>query len=476
MSPTEPIPAEGSESRRSSLFRAIRDALRGTTEDFTRGSLSRAVALLSIPMVIEMAGESLFAITDAFFVARVGSDALATVGLTESMLAIVYSIAIGLSMATTAMVARRVGEKQIREAGHVAAQTVVLGIVTAVLLGVVGFVTAPKLLALMGAEDSVLEVGTSYARIMLGGMVTIMLLFIINAIFRGAGDASMAMRSLWIANAINIALDPCLILGLGPFPEMGLTGAAIATNIGRGVGVCYQLYNLWGGKGRLKPTLADTRPDRPILRRLLDIAWGGIGQNLIATASWIGMVRLLAVYGASVLAGYVIAIRVVVFAILPAWGVSNAAATLVGQNLGAGKPDRAERSVWLTGTYNMLFLGSIGLVFLLAAEFIVGIFTPPGQVQDTAASCLRIISFGYPFYAWGMVTIQSFNGAGDTRTPTLINFISFWLFQIPLAWVLAIPVGLGPQGAFWAIAIAYSFSAVIGIILFRRGSWKTKVV
>jgi putative MATE family efflux protein len=473
---SDPVSGGDGESRWFSFFRAIRDALRGTTEDFTQGSIPRAVALLSIPMVIEMAGESLFAITDAFFVARVGSDALATVGLTESMLAIVYSVAIGLSMATTAMVARRVGEKQLREAGHVAAQTVVLGVGIAAVLGVLGLLTAPRLLALMGAEDSVLQVGTSYTRIMLGGMVTIMLLFIINAIFRGAGDASMAMRSLWIANAINIVLDPCLILGLGPFPELGLTGAAVATNIGRGAGVCYQLYNLWGGKGRLKPKLADARPDRRILRRLLDIAWGGIGQNLIATASWIGMVRLLAVYGAAVLAGYVIAIRIVVFAILPAWGVSNAAATLVGQNLGAGKPDRAERSVWLTGTYNMLFLGSIGLVFFLAAEFVVGFFTTAGQVHDTATSCLRIISFGYPFYAWGMVTIQSFNGAGDTRTPTLINLVSFWLFQIPLAWVLAIPLGMGPQGAFWAIAIAYSFSAVIGIVLFRRGTWKTKVV
>ncbi len=459
-----------------SLFTALRAALRGETQDYTTGSIPHAVVLLAVPMVIEMAGESLFAITDAFFVARVGADALATVGLTESMLAIVYSLAVGISMAATAMVARRIGARQPREASHVAAQAVALGAGLAVVLGIVGAFSAPKLLELMGAEASVIAIGSTYARTMLGGMITIMLLFVINAVFRGAGDASIAMRSLWIANAINIVLDPCLILGLGPFPELGLTGAAVATNIGRGVGVAYQLRCLFGRRGRLSPDVADLRPDLPLVRRLLDIAWGGIGQNLIATASWIGLVRILALYGASVLAGYVIAIRIVVFAILPAWGVSNAAATLVGQNLGAQQPDRAERSVWVTGLYNMVFLGSLGVVFLLGAAPIVGIFTPAGAVRDTAVRCLEIVAYGYPFYAWGMVTAQSFNGAGDTRTPTLIYLVSFWLFQIPLAWILARTLDLGPNGVFWAISIAYSFSALLGIALFRRGTWKAKVV
>jgi putative MATE family efflux protein len=461
---------------RGSLLRDLGAALRGETRDYTTGSIPRAVVLLAVPMVIEMAGESLFAITDAFFVARVGAAALATVGLTESMLAIVYSLAVGLSMGATAMVARRIGAREPRQASHVAAQAVTLGAAVALVLGVVGALAAPRLLGLMGADREVIETGSAYARTMLGGMVTIMLLFIINAVFRGAGDASMAMRSLWLANAINIVLDPCLILGLGPFPELGLTGAAVATNIGRGVGVLYQLRGLFGGRGRLDPRLADLRPDPPLMRKLVDIAWGGIGQNLIATASWIGLVRILALYGAATLAGYVIAIRVVVFAILPAWGVSNAAATLVGQNLGAERVDRAERSVWVTGFYNMLFLGSIGAAFLLGAEWIVGFFTPAGAVRDTAVRCLQVVSYGYPFYAWGMVAAQSFNGAGDTRTPTLIYLVSFWLLQIPLAWVLARSLGLGPDGVFWAISIAYSFSALLGVLLFRRGSWKTKVV
>jgi putative MATE family efflux protein len=461
-------------ANQTSGWRAVRAALAGERLDYTSGSIGRAVALLAIPMVIEMAGESIFAITDAFYVARVGSEALATVALTESMLAIVYSLAVGIAMATTAMVARRVGADNEREASHVAAQAIMLGVALSVVLGIAGMFLAPDLLAAMGAPPEIVEIGATYTRTMLGGMVTIMLLFIINSIFRGAGDASVAMKSLWLANAINIILDPCLIFGLGPFPELGLTGAAIATNIGRGCGVAYQLWSLAGRKVRLSPTLADALPDRLVLARLLKISWGGIGQNLIATASWIGLVRILAVFGPGVLAGYVIAIRIVVFAILPAWGISNAAATLVGQNLGAGKPDRAERSVLMTGWYAMAFLGLVTVVFVLAAEPLVSLFTTAGPVRETAAECLRIISYGYVFYAWGMVMVQAFNGAGDTGTPTMVNFVCFWLFQIPLAYLLSQYLDFGPAGVFWAIAASYSLSAVIGVVLFRRGSWKTK--
>jgi putative MATE family efflux protein len=427
-------------------------------------------------MVLEMAGESIFAVCDAFFVARLGKEALATVGLTESLLAIVYSIAIGLSMGTTAMVARRFGEKDERSADLVAAQAINIGLIVAILLGLLGAISGPQILRLLGAPPAVLAVAGGYTRTMLGGMVTIMLLFLNNAIFRGAGDASLAMRALWFANGINLVLDPCLIFGLGPFPELGLTGAAVATNIGRGSGVLYQLTILLRGKGRLRIRSLDFRLDLSLIRRLLKVSSGGMGQILISTASWIGMVRILAVFGSAVLAGYVIAIRVVVFALLPAWGMSNAAATLVGQNLGAEKPERAERSVWITGIYNMVFLGLVAVVFLTMAEPIVALFSRDPEVVTTAVECLRIISYGYGFYAWGMVTMQAFNGAGDTYTPTLVNFVCFWLFQIPLAYLLARTWNIGPEGVFWSIAISYSLSAVLGIALFRRGSWKEQVV
>ncbi len=450
---------------------SVREALSGTERDFTTGSLNRAVALLAVPMVLETAGESVFAVCDAFFVARLGSEALAAVGLTESMLEIIYAVAIGLSMATTAMVARRMGEKNKRGAARAAVQAIGLGVAVALFFGGLGAIFAPHLLGLMGASSETVAMGTSYTRVMYGGMFTILLLFLNNAIFRGAGDAATAMRALWLANAINLVLDPCLIFGLGPFPEMGLLGAAIATNIGRGTGVIYQLWSLSRGK-RLRVTRADLFIAPQVIVRLLRLSAGGVGQMLIATASYVALIRILATFGSTVLAGYVISIRIVIFIILPAWGLSNAAATLVGQNLGARKPDRAERAVWLTGFWNMVFMALVTVVFLSFAPEIIRVFTTDPLTADIGTRSLHIISYGYVFYAWGMVMMQAFNGAGDTWTPTRINFFCFWVFQIPAAWIVAKTLDVGPDGVFWAIAVAYSLSAVIGVWLFRGGSWK----
>jgi putative MATE family efflux protein len=458
------------------FWASVWEALRGSQRDFTSGSIPRAVLLLAVPMVLELAGESVFAVADAFFVSRLGAAPLAAVGLTESLMALVYSIAIGLSMATTALVARRWGEGQPKAAGRAAAQAILAGVVISVVLGLVGLWAAPSLLRLMGAAPEVVASGANYTRIMMGGMVTIMLLFLINAAFRGAGDASIAMRSLWLANAVNLILDPCLIFGLGPFPELGLTGAAVATNLGRGAGVVFQLWMLLRRGGRLSSRPADFLPDVPVIRNLMRVSGGGIGQYLVATASWIGLIRILAVFGSNMLAGYVIAIRVIVFAILPAWGLSNAAATLVGQNLGAGRPERAERSVWITGWYNMAFLGAVTVVFLTMARHIVAIFTSDPEIVPNAVNCFRIISYGYVFYAWEMVMVQAFNGAGDTWTPTRLNFACFWLFQIPVAWLLARTLGLGPNGVYWAVALSYSLAAMVAIVLFKRGNWKRAVV
>jgi len=462
-------------SSATSLWASIKESLQGSEQDFTNGSLNRAVGLLAVPMVLEMAGESVFAVVDAFFVARLGSEALAAVGLTESLLEIVYAIAVGLSMATTALIARRIGEKNERGAAKTAVQAIVVGIATAVIFGVAGFVFATDLLVLMGASPATVAAGASYTRVMYGGMVTIVLLFLNNAIFRGAGDAATAMRALWLANGINIVLDPCLIFGLGPFPELGLMGAAVATTIGRGIGVLYQFWCLTRAK-RMKVTRADLRFDHGVVTKLLRLSAGGVGQMLIATASYIALIRILAGFGSEVLAGYVVSIRIVIFVILPSWGLSNAAATLVGQNLGAQKPERAERAVWITGIWNTAFMAVVTVVFVWLAPDIIHIFTTDPKMAPVGIESLRIISYGYVFYAWGMVMMQAFNGAGDTATPTWINFFCFWLFQIPLAWVLARPLGLGPTGVFVAIALSYSLSAVVGIILFRRGKWKEKKV
>lgn len=457
------------------VWASIKESLHGSEQDFTEGSLNRAVGLLAVPMVLEMAGESVFAVCDAFFVARLGSEALAAVGLTESLLEIIYAIAIGLSMATTALVARRIGEKNQRGAARAAVQAIVVGTVTAVVFGAFGAIFAPDLLALMGASPETVAAGASYTRVMYAGMVTILLLFLNNAIFRGAGDAATAMRALWIANGINLVLDPCLIFGLGPFPELGLMGAAVATTIGRGSGVLYQFWRLTRAR-RLRVTRPDVTFDGGVIRNLLRLSAGGVGQMLIATTSYVGLIRILAEFGSAVLAGYVVSIRVVIFIILPSWGLSNAAATLVGQNLGAEKPERAERAVWITGMWNMAFMAVVTVVFVAFAPQIIRIFTSDPKIVPIGVESLRIISYGYVFYAWGMVMMQAFNGAGDTATPTWINLFCFWLFQIPLALVLAFSMGIGPTGVFVAIAASYSLSAIIGVVLFRRGKWKQQKV
>jgi putative MATE family efflux protein len=461
--------------RLRSAWATLRESLAGGEHDFTSGSLPRAVLILSVPMVLEMAMESLFGILDALFVGRLGAHAVAAVGVTESLLTVIFAVAIGLGMSTTAMVARRIGEKDEEGAARTATQAVVLGVLLSLPIALLGVFKGGDLLALMGAPAEVVESGRGYVAWVLGGSTAVFLLFLINAIFRGAGDAAIAMRSLWVANAVNIVLDPCLIFGLGPFPELGLTGAGIGTTIGRAVGVLYQLRAL-SGQGRVAVRRRHLRLEWDVMWRLMKLSLGGIGQFLIATASWLGLVRLLAPYGSAPLAGYTIALRIIVVAILPSWGMSNAAATLVGQNLGAGKPDRAERSVWLTGLYNMVFLGAVALTFIVFAEPLIGIFSPDPEVRAIGANCLRIISCGYVFYAWGMVIVQAFNGAGDTTTPTYVNLCCYWLFQIPLAFTLARGLGMGPQGVFLAITIAESVLAVVGILCFRRGTWKTRVV
>lgn len=459
----------------TSWWGTLRDAVKGSQQDYTEGSLGRAVFLLSVPMILEMAMESLFGIMDVFWVGKLGSDAVAAVGVTEALLTLVFAAALGLSMSTTAMVARRVGEKDAEGAAVTAVQAIVLGLLSAVPTMVAGLVWPKELLGLMGASPSLVESGWGYAAWMLGGNASILLLFLINAIFRGAGDASVAMRSLWVANAVNIVLDPCLIFGLGPFPHLGITGAAVSTTLGRSVGVAYQCWRLWGG-GRVSVRRRHLRLDRKVLGRLLLVSLGGIGQFLIATASWLGLVRLLTPFGSAALAGYTIALRIIVVAILPSWGMCNAAATLVGQNLGAGKPARAERSVWMTGLYNMAFLCLVAVTFVLYAEPLVGIFTADPAVRAEASACLRIVSYGYGFYAWGMVMVQAFNGAGDTTTPTWINLFCYWLFQIPLAFALSHPMGLGPNGVYWAITVAESVIALVGVYFFRKGRWKGRVL
>ena len=447
-----------------------------TDEDYTQGSIKRAVILLAIPMVIEMSMESIFAIVDMFFVSKLGTAAVAAVGLTEAVIILLYAVAIGLSISTTAMVARRIGEKNPDAAAVVAGQALWVGLFVSLIVGILGAIYAPKILILMGAEFVVVEQGSQYTAILLGGSVTIMYVFLINAVFRGAGDASIAMRSLWLANGINIVLDPCLIFGLGPFPEMGVTGAAVATTIGRGIGVIYQLYYLFGIKGRLRVQLRHLRLAVDVLLKLLRVSIGGILQFLIATASWLILMKIVARYGSTAIAGYIIAIRIIDFTILPAWGLGNAASTLVGQNLGAGSPERAEQSTWQAAKYNLIFMLTIALVFIFFAESLIAIFTTDPIAIRYGVDCLRIVSYGYGFFAIGMVMVQAFNGAGDTTTPTWINFFCYWLLQIPLAYCLAVQFQFGPRGVFIAILVAETVLAITGVIVFRQGRWKLKVV
>ena len=459
------------------LWTLFKQALSGNTQqDFTKGSIGIAAFLLAVPMVLEMAMESVFAVVDIFFVASLGVEAMAVVGLTEAVLTILYAVAIGLSMGVTALVARRIGEHNPEQANQVAGQALWVGFGVAMLVALIGLNFAEDILRLMGASEQVLAVGKDYTLIMLCGSITILYLFLINAIFRGAGDATIAMRSLWLANGLNIVLDPLLIYGIGPFPEMGVTGAAVATTIGRGVGVVYQLYHLRGHACRIKVGLTHLKPAWEVIAGILKVSMGGILQFLIATASWVALVRIVSTYGSAAVAGYTIAIRVIIFTILPAWGLSNAVATLVGQNLGAGKPDRAEQSVWTVTRYNVYFMVSVAIIFILFAEPIIGIFTQDPAVIRDGVSCLRFVAYGYGFYAVGMIVIQAFNGAGDTMTPTYINFLCYWMLQIPLAYILAKHVGLDTTGVYLAITIAESLIAVVGIWMFRRGSWKTKTV
>jgi putative MATE family efflux protein len=435
------------------FWTSVREALRGSHQDFTAGSLNRAILLLAIPMVLEMVLESLFAVVDVFWVGRLGADAIATVGLTESLLSLVMAIGFGLSLSTIA-----------------------IGIAISAIIGIPCLFYGPDLLRLMGASPQVVAVGSGYARIALGGSAAIMLLFLNNAIFRGAGDAAIAMRLLWVSNIINLILDPCLIFGWGPFPKLGVTGAALATFTGRSIGVLYQFYRLLRGTERIRILRSQIRLNLSVFLRLLRVSLTGILQFAIAHTSWIGLVRIVSIFGSAALAGYTIAIRILIFVLMPSWGLSNAAATLVGQNLGAKKPERAETSVWRTGLYNMIFLGGIGIFFVIFAEPVIRLFTNDPLVVPLAVACLRILSYGNIGYAYGMVMLQAFNGAGDTVTPTIVNFFGFWLLEIPLAWLLAIPARMRSNGVFWSIVVAEAAIAAAGVILFKRGRWKTQQI
>ena len=438
--------------------------------------IGRAVVLLAVPMVLEMMMESVFVVADVFFVGRLGPDAVATVGITESLMTVMYALAIGLSIGAAATVARRVGEKDPDSAGRSAVQSVLMGLGAAAIFGTIGTLFGPQLLALMGASDDVLRTGSTFARVMLGGSGTVVMLFLINAVFRGAGDAAIAMRVLWFANAINIILGPCLIFGIGPFPELGVTGAAVGTTIGRGSGVVYQLIHLSRGHGRLRIRRSHLKLDLDVMRSIVRISGTATFQNFVGTASWMGLVRILTGFGSAAVAGNTIGIRIILFALLPSFGVSNAAATLVGQNLGAKKPDRAEAAAWKAGMYNTICLGTVGAIFLLFAPQIVSLFTMDPEVALYAVRCLRIVSAGFLFYGYAMVLTASFNGAGDTRTPTLINLVCLWMWEIPLAWALAHPFGFGPTGVFIAVSVAFSTMAFVSGWLFSKGMWKTKRV
>ncbi len=472
MGTPEPNHKQDSRSEALSLWRTIVLSLKGRSHDYTAQPLKRAVLLLAVPMVLEMSMESLFAVVDVFWVSRLGKEAVAVVGITESVMTLIYAIAMGIAIAATAVVSRRIGEKDPQRAAGAAGQILLLGATAAAGLGIVLGVWADDIMRWMGADESIVALGTPFARVMLGGNITVFLIFLINAIFRGAGDAVLAMRTLWLANALNILLDPLFIFGWGPFPEMGVTGAAVATNVGRGIGVAYQLWHLAGRDHRIHVRWRDLLPDAALLASILRTARTGIAQLLIATTSWIGLFTILAVFGSAALAGYTIAIRIVMFALLPAWGLANAAATLVGQNLGAGQPDRAEAAVRIATWHNVIFLGVIGGGFVAFAGPLVGVFTTDPEVLQYGRQALWIISLAFPLYAAGMCLEAAFNGAGDTWTPTRLNFFCFWLGQVPLAWLLAQPLGFGPVGVFAAVTLSFSVLTIWSALLFRGGKWK----
>jgi len=459
--------------RIKTLWSDIKEAIAGSDRDFTSDSIGKALLILSIPMVLEMIMESIFAVVDIFFVSRLGADAVATVGITESSMTIVYAIGMGLSTATTALVARRIGEKKSGKAGIVAFQAIISGFFVSVLISIPGVIYAKEFLLLMGASPEMAEAGYLYPAIMFGGNAVIMLLFIINAVFRSSGDAAISMRVLIVANLINLVLDPLLIFGIGPFPELGLKGAAVATTTGRGIAVCYQFYLLFKGHKRIRLELSHLKIKLKVMLQLFKLSAGGILQYIIATSSWIALYRIIAVLGSEVMAGYTISIRIVVFVLLPSWGLSNAASTLVGQNLGANQPDRAERSVWITGYINMVLLGLVGVILVIFPEAFIRLFIENPEVIRNGAISLRIISLGFVSYALGMVLTQAFNGSGDTVTPTRINFFCFWLLEIPLAYLLAIVFDLKINGIAIAIVAAETALTLTAWYFFRKGNWKT---
>lgn len=458
------------------LLRDVKEAISGTERDFTQANLGHAIFILAVPMVLEMVMESVFAVVDIFFVSKLGAEAVATVGITESVMTIVYAIAMGLSVATTALVSRRIGEKRHKEAGVVAFQAILAGLIVSSIIALPEVIFAKDFLLLMGATEKMAQEGYLFPAIMFGSNAVIMLLFIINAVFRSSGDAAISMRVIWFANLINIVLDPLLIFGIGPFPELGLKGAAIATSIGRGLGVIYQFYLLFSGRFRIKLSLESIKFKPEVMLELFKISGGGIMQNLIATSSWVLLVRIIAELGADAIAGYTIAIRIILFSLLPAWGLSNAAATLVGQNLGAKQPDRAEKSVWITGYANMIFMGIVGIIMAIFPGFFIRLFINDPAVVENGILALRIISYGFLFYALGMVLIQGFNGSGDTITPTKMNFFIFWMFEIPLAYLLSIVLDWGLTGASIAIVTAESSLAIVAYLFFRKGKWKLQEV
>lgn len=459
-------------SRLNKFYTYFFISLRGEESEFTSGSITKAIFLLSVPMVLEMVMESLFAVVDVYFVGKIGVDAIATVGLTESVVMIVYSIGIGLSMAATAIVSRRVGEKKIKKAGDAAFQSMLIGTVFSIIISIVGIIYAEDILRLMGGSEKLVKSGFGYTRVMLGGNLCIILLFLLNAIYRGAGDASMAMRSLWIANGLNIVLDPLFIFGWGPIPAYGLEGAAMASTVGRSIGVFYQLIGLMSGTRLIKLTVSNVKLKWKTLKDIFSIGLGGMGQFLIESASWLFLVRIISEFGSDALAGYTISFRIIVFTILPSWGFANAAATLVGQNLGAVKPDRAEKSVWITAHWNAVFLFLVSIIFYLFSPQFVGIFAENDVVIGYGIKSLRIICLGYIFFSYGMIISHAFNGAGDTKTPSLMNILFFWVIQIPLAYLLAFELDFGFEGAITSVAISFALHAVACIFWFKKGSWK----
>jgi putative MATE family efflux protein len=459
-------------SKKSSFFKLLKQAINGDIKDFTTGSIDKAIFLLAVPMILEMVLEAFFAIVDIYFVNKIGPEASATVGLTEAALSILYSVAWGLAMGIMALVARRTGEKNHEAASAIAAQGIIIAIAFSIVISITGFIFPKEILSFMGGSKKLVEENFRFTQIMLTGNIVIMLLFVNNAIFRGAGDAAIAMRTLIIANVINIILDPLLIFGVGPFPKMGVLGAAVATTTGRSIGVIYQLWHLFNGKEMIKLARKQFVIDLAIIKSILNTSFGAMFQFIIGSCSWIFLARIIAESGDAVTSGYITAIRICIFTILPAWGLANAAATLVGQNLGAGQPERAERSVWRTAFITLCFFAVVALVFFFFGQNLMQFFSNDAVAVRSGTLCLHILALGYIFFAYGMIITQAFNGAGDTKTPTYINIFVFWLMQIPLAFFLAKYLKMGPQGVYIAIAISETILAIISIIIFKKGKWK----